>query len=153
VTIEGCEPGRVAARLAKQVELALAEAELSLPQYRVLLYLARGSEMASNLAGRLDVSRPTVTAIVDGLVARGLVDRIADPRDRRRVRHELTAEGKSALASGDRAVHDRLHRLAGHLSQAQARRAFEGLALWEQALDRDRRAAASATDRKAVPAR
>ncbi len=90
-------PGRTAARLARQVELALAEVDLSLPQYRILIHLDEGKVAASTLADKIAVSRPSVTAVVDGLVTRGLVERHHDPGDRRRVGHDLTAEGRQLL--------------------------------------------------------
>ena len=71
-------PGRVVARLARQVELALTTVDLTLPQYRVLGILDRGPEASSVLAEKLAVSRPSVTGVVDGLVARGLARRTRD---------------------------------------------------------------------------
>ena len=68
-------PGRVAARLARQVELGLASVDLTLSQYRILILLVEGKEAASSLADKLAVSRPSVTAVVDGLVQRGAVER------------------------------------------------------------------------------
>jgi DNA-binding MarR family transcriptional regulator len=126
---------RAAARLSKRLEVALGEVELSLPQYRLLVFLSRRAEMASGLAGRLAVSPPTVTTLVDGMVARGLVERTPDADDRRRVRHELTPAGRRLLATADTALQERLHALAANLPAAQARRALEGLELWHQALD------------------
>lgn len=126
---------RAAARLSKRLDLALSSVELSLPQYRLLVFLSRRSELASGLADHLAVSPPTVTTLVDGLVARRLVERTADEHDRRRVRHELTPSGRRVLDAADRALGERLHALAAHLSPAQARRAFEGLELWQHALD------------------
>ena len=64
--------GRAVARLARQVEIALAAVDLTLPQYRVLGTLDGGPEASSVLAEKLVVSRPSVTGVVDGLVARGL---------------------------------------------------------------------------------
>jgi hypothetical protein len=49
--------GRVTAWLAKRVEFALAQVDLTLPQYRVLGILVEGSAAASGLAGRLAVRR------------------------------------------------------------------------------------------------
>ena len=46
--------------------------ELSLPQYRVLGLLSAGDERATQLAARLAVTKPTLTALVDSLVERGL---------------------------------------------------------------------------------
>ena len=121
--------------MSKRLETALTAVDLSLPQYRLLVFLSRRAEGASGLAGRLAVSPPTVTTLVDGLVARGLVERTADPEDRRRVRHELTSAGRRSLAAGDAALDARLRALASHLSPAEAKRALDGLELWHQALD------------------
>ncbi len=136
---------RAVARLSKRLEVALGDVDLSLPQYRLLVFLSRRAEVASDLAGRLAVSPPSVTTLVDGMVARGLVERAADPDDRRKVRHELTADGRRALAAADGALEDRLKSIAERLPPAQARRALEGLELWHQALDIDFERVAAAT--------
>jgi long-chain acyl-CoA synthetase len=127
--------GRTAAWLAKQVEIGLGTADLSLPQYRVLSMLEGTSALSSDLAERLAVRPPTVTAVVDGLVARGLVERRTVEADRRRVDHVLTDHGRKVLATADAAVNARLCEIAGHLdSEAETDRAFEGLTLWRRAL-------------------
>ncbi|MGH9150616.1 MAG: MarR family winged helix-turn-helix transcriptional regulator, partial [Acidimicrobiales bacterium] len=74
---------RAAARLSKALELSLAPLDLTLPQYRLLAYLSGGPERATALAERLEVRPPSLTALVDGAVARGLVERAATPGDRR----------------------------------------------------------------------
>ena len=94
--------GRVAAWLSKRVEVALAQVELTLPQYRVLGILAEGSAAASGLADRLAVRRPSITALIDGLVTRGLVDRRQEDSDRRRVELRLTPEGAQHAGPGRR---------------------------------------------------
>ena len=127
-------PARTAAWLAKQVERVLADADLTLPQYRVLGLLGEGSALASRLAARLDVRPPTVTAVVDGLVARGLVQRVVSGDDRRKVTHSLTAAGSALLAEADAACDGRLAEIAGGLDRSEAEAAFAGLELWRQAL-------------------
>jgi long-chain acyl-CoA synthetase len=127
--------GRVAARLARHVEKALGPDDLSLPQYRVLALLADGSAVASALASKLAVSPPSVTAIVDGLVARGLVHRQSDGGDRRRVTHTLTDKGRRALSEADADATARLEAIAGHLAPRDRERAIEGLRLWPEAMD------------------
>ena len=107
--------GRAAARLAKHVEIALDHVGLSLPQYRVLIILEKGSTAASALASNLVVSPPSVTALVDGLVTRGFVERVSVLGDRRRVEHVLTDQGRKALAEADAAVNGRLEDIAGYL--------------------------------------
>jgi long-chain acyl-CoA synthetase len=127
--------GRAAARLAKHVEIALSHSDLSLPQYRVLILLGDGTAVASVLASKLAVSPPSVTAIVDGLVARGLVKRHADGGDRRRVTHALTDKGRRVLSEADAETNTRLEAVAGHLPARDRERAVVGLRLWHDAMD------------------
>ena len=126
--------GRTAAWLAKQVEIGLGAVDLSLPQYRVLGLLDERSAVSSDLAERLAVRPPTVTAVVDGLVARRLVERRTVVADRRLVDHVLTDEGRRVLARADAAVHGRLHEIAGCLGDpVEVTQAFDGLATWRRA--------------------
>ena len=123
--------GRTAAWLAKQVEIGLSAADLSLPQYRVLGLLDESSAVSSDLAERLAVRPPSVTAVVDGLVARGLVERRNVVADRRRVDHVLTDSGREALVTADAAVGARLEEIAGYAPDpTDADRALDGLAAW-----------------------
>jgi long-chain acyl-CoA synthetase len=135
---------RAVARLAKQVEVALAPLDLSLPQYRVLALLADGSTASSVLARKLAVSPPSVTAVVDGLVARGLVERLADPEDRRRLTLLLTREGKRILAAADAAGEARLDEIAASFEEPGLDEPPDALAAgldrWNRALDRNREA-------------
>ena len=132
--------GRVAAWLSKRVEIALAGMDLTLPQYRVLGILAEGSAAASGLADRLAVRRPSITALVDGLVARDLVDRRQEDADRRRVALRLTTEGARILAEADRAVDDYLVAIAGHLPDKDEAMALRSLELWARAMTAARQA-------------
>ena len=104
-------PGHTLARLARQVELAVSAVNLTLAQYRVLAILGDGCEAASVLAKKLAVSRPSVTGVVDGLVARGLVRRNHIEDDRRRVDVGLTDAGRVLLAAADTAVEQRMERI------------------------------------------
>jgi DNA-binding MarR family transcriptional regulator len=120
--------------LAKQVEIGLASADLSLPQYRVLGLLDESSAVSSDLAERLAVRPPSVTAIIDGLVTRGLVARRTVVSDRRQVDHVLTSSGRHALDAADAAVAGRLSEIAACLDDdAETERAFGGLLAWRRA--------------------
>jgi long-chain acyl-CoA synthetase len=132
--------GRVAAWLSKMVEVALAEVDLTLPQYRVLAILADGSEAASGLAERLAVRPPSVTAVIDGLVSRGLVDRRQEDSDRRKVSLRITEEGTRVVDEADRAVDEQLSFIAGHLSNKDRGTALRSLDLWGRALASTREA-------------
>ena len=138
ITVATSEPGsfgRAAAWLSKQVELALAGAELSLPQYRVLGLLAEGVSIPSALADRLTVRRPTVTAVVDGLEIRGLVQRSPGDHDKRSVTHTLTTKGQRLLTKANAAVDARLTDIAGSLDDpALTRQALDSLVLWRSAM-------------------
>lgn len=109
--------GHTIARLARNVELAVATVDLTLSQYRVLSILGEGREAASALAEKLAVSRPSVTGVVDGLVARGLVRRDHGGEDRRRVDVDLTDAGRDLLVRADAAVDQRLERIRQLLSE------------------------------------
>lgn len=126
--------GRVAAWLSKRVEVALGTVDLTLPQFRVLGILAEGSSAASGLADRLAVRRPSITALIDGLVARGLVDRRQQEDDRRKVALRLTKEGVRILNEADRAVDEYIASIAGHLPAKDEAMALRSLELWGRAM-------------------
>ena len=126
--------GRVTAWLSKRVEVALAQVDLTLPQYRVLGILVEGSATASGLANRLAVRPSSVTAIIDGLVARGLVDRKHEEGDRRRIALRLTKAGERIVAEADRTVDAYLTSIAARLPDADEVMVLRSLELWGQAL-------------------
>lgn len=137
-------PGRVAAWIARQVEVGLSESDLSLPQYRLLGLLAEGMTLPSSMADRLDVRRPSVTAVVDVLVSKGFVVRTHGKDDRRQVTHAITEEGREVLAAADKAVEARLGSIAAHLeADGEADAAMRALSLWGRALVNWRRAKAA----------
>lgn len=119
--------GRVVAWLSRQVECTLAESDLTPSQYRLLSLLEERPEVASALADKLTVSRPSVTNVVDGLVARGLVERSHDTHDRRRVTHALTREGRRVLHRADDVIEQRLRELVLGIDPAGARHLSVGL--------------------------
>jgi long-chain acyl-CoA synthetase len=126
--------GRVTAWLSKRVEFVLSEMDLTLPQYRVLGILAEGSAAASGLAGRLAVRPSSITAIIDGLVARGLVDRRHEEDDRRRIALRLTDEGARMVAAADISVDEYMASIAACLPVREEAMVLRSLELWGQAL-------------------
>lgn len=103
----GGEPDREASRLSGAVravtvmsrhfERESLAAGLSLPQYRLLLFVRRGPQRAAELAAQAAVRRPTLTALVDGLEKEGLLLRRAVEGDRRGIRLEVTPKGLETL--------------------------------------------------------
>jgi DNA-binding MarR family transcriptional regulator len=89
-----------------QLEAGLEPLGLSLAKLGVLSKLveAGGPLPLGTLAERCACVRSNITQLVDRLEAEKLVARSDDPRDRRSVRAELTAEGRSRYAAGIRAL-------------------------------------------------
>jgi DNA-binding MarR family transcriptional regulator len=76
----------------------LAPWELTFPQYEALLllfYSRRGSLPLGKMGTRLQVHRASVTNVVDRLVDKGLVERLAHEQDRRSVLARITPAGRS----------------------------------------------------------
>lgn len=89
-------------RIIRAVDLhsrhLLARHGLSSPQLICLRELAKGGPMLSGqLAGRVSLSPATLSGIVDRLEARGLIRRIRQQDDKRRVMLELSEEGRALL--------------------------------------------------------
>ena len=128
-------PARVLARLTRVVESALGDDDLSLSQYRLLAFLSQGDWAASALADRLQVSRPSITGLVDGLVKRGLVERRPSPDDRRRIDHVLTAAGRAALRNADERADTRLRNVLAEVPADVADDVLDSLTRLHAALD------------------
>jgi DNA-binding MarR family transcriptional regulator len=80
--------------------------ELSRLHLGALGILSRADALpVSELASKLSVSRPQMTALTDKLVERGLVERGSDPADRRVITLSLTKEGRAVLQKGLDAAH------------------------------------------------
>lgn len=111
---------RMLARLTRVVEQACQAVGLSLPQYRLLLFVARRPQRAGEVATKAAVSRPALTGLVDGLEKKGLLSRKAVAGDRRGISLELTEEGILALARAE-------EYLTGQLAQLEERAGAPGL--------------------------
>jgi DNA-binding MarR family transcriptional regulator len=125
---------RTLTRLARMLERGAGD--LSLAQFRVLALVEDGGERASKLADLLAVAKPTITAVVDGLVDRDYLKRTADCDDRRATTITLTAAGRKALYDAEHAMHTRLYDVLAHTEDPAAiEKALEDLAA---AVDRAR---------------
>lgn len=91
---------RAAARVSQVQARALRTAQLSPSAYALLGALADAPGQTSEprtLARRLEVTRPSVCGLIDGLEDKGLVARAPHHRDGRRVLVRLTAQGQRTL--------------------------------------------------------
>ena len=105
---------------ARALERAAAARDLTLAQFRVLVLVAAGDERSSLLAERLAVAKPTITAVVDGLVERGFVAREAVAGDRRSIRVALTPAGVAALDTAEQEMSETLARIFEHARERDA---------------------------------
>jgi len=93
-----------------------------------------GERTIGALASAERVTPPTMTRLVAGLVADGLVERSDHPTDRRAVRLRATEAGRARLVAGrDRRV-AALRELIGPLSPKERRRLDQAAAIVEEML-------------------
>jgi DNA-binding MarR family transcriptional regulator len=85
-------------RVRTAADAVLREHGLSLSGLKLLKALAGGDRSMREISQVLHVSPRTITDIIDGLEARGLVARCAHPRDRRVTLLHLTEAGDRELA-------------------------------------------------------
>jgi DNA-binding MarR family transcriptional regulator len=86
---------RATHQLTQRLCAILEEEGLTLGQWRVLQLLSDGtSHGMSDAADYAMLPAPSLTKAVDQLVSAKLIDRRADPQDRRRVLIRLTARGR-----------------------------------------------------------
>jgi DNA-binding MarR family transcriptional regulator len=87
---------------------------LTYRQHRLLRRVSEGHTSLAALAAFGNLTVPTVSESVEGLVRRGLLDRKVNPQNRRQMVLSLTAEGRDAKEAGDvalQALNDRLLRV------------------------------------------
>ena len=105
--------------------------ELTVAQIRVLFRLRNlGPITSGQLASGLGVTLPTVTSVIDRLVARGFAERRDDPGDRRRVIVAVTPAGQAVVEGIQQGRRARLQRAIESL----AAEALAGLVAGLQAL-------------------
>jgi DNA-binding MarR family transcriptional regulator len=102
--------------------------ELTVAQIRVLFRLRnRGPMPSSTLATGLAVTLPTVTSVIDRLVAKELVERSDDPADRRRVIVGLTPAGREIVERIQQGRRARLSRALDALEERELMALITGL--------------------------
>jgi DNA-binding MarR family transcriptional regulator len=91
-------------RIRTSADAALREHGLSLSGLKLLKALAGEDRSMREISQALHVSPRTVTDLIDGLEARGLVTRGPHPSDRRITLLHLTDAGRRELASANAAA-------------------------------------------------
>ena len=99
------------------------EAGMTAVQFRVLQIIAeRGHATPTEIAGRMGVTQATMTALINKLADRALVERQRSETDRRQTNVFITDVGKAAVDDAPDPLQQRYVK------------AFEALADWEQAM-------------------
>lgn len=128
VTVRRNQSHTDVARLLSLVERAvvarlgmvLDPAGSSVEQWRVLCLLSDGSgHPMSEIARYAALPAPTLTKVVDRLVAANLVYRRVDVTDRRRVLVHISARGRTHFRRLEAGVESEWERLTGHLGDDQ----------------------------------
>ena len=117
---ELAQAARAIALAARNLERAASTRDLTLAQYRVLAQVAAGDERSSLLAERLAVAKPTITAVVDGLVERGYIERSSVDGDRRSIRIAVTKAGRQALRAAEVEMTESLDAILEHVGDRDA---------------------------------
>lgn len=95
----------VAHRVTKRLVALLAEQDSSIDEWRVLSLLSdRDGQSMSQIAEFSMLPAPTLTKVIDRMVAANLVYRRGDARDRRRVLVHLAPRGTATFARLQTAV-------------------------------------------------
>ncbi len=115
--------------------------ELSVPQFRVLIFLNRHAGASlSEIAEHLGLTLPSTSKLIDGLVARHMVTRQMDPEDRRRVPLVLTTLGRSSMQSAYQATESRLAERLVVLPASERRLIIEAMQVLASVFGSDREA-------------
>ncbi|MEV5883872.1 MarR family transcriptional regulator [Streptomyces sp. NPDC052020] len=107
---------RIQKRHLEQRDLGITPAQSRL--LRTLAHYTSPPRMA-DLAQRLEVVPRAVTTLVDGLEGAGKVRRVPDPANRRVIRIELTADGRTALRELRRARRSAAEEILAPLTDEQ----------------------------------
>ncbi|MGB9626866.1 MAG: MarR family transcriptional regulator, partial [Phycisphaerae bacterium] len=93
---------------------------LTVPQFRALIFVSHnGDASLTAMADHIGISTPAASRMVELLVRRGLMRRLARPNDRRCVSLSLTPRGKAAFRKALRATQVALARRFEKLSKRE----------------------------------
>ncbi len=112
-----------------------SEHMLSSTQFRILKRLSCGPKLGSELAHALMVTPPTVSAAIDSLVRKGLVERCEATEDRRAIPLQITPEGTHCFDVTQQNALTVLVQLVEQISPDERRALAQGLNALSGALE------------------
>ena len=84
--------------IEKKLNLALMYSGLRLPQFRTMLFLEKSGKITvSDLSRYLNVTRATMSVLINHLIKARIVESISNPQDKRSFYIRLTKSGLSRL--------------------------------------------------------
>jgi DNA-binding MarR family transcriptional regulator len=104
-------------RIRNAADAGLRDCGLSLPGYKLMCALENSDRSMREISDVLHVSPRTVTDMIDGLEARGLVARCPHPADRRVTLLRLTPEGRDQLLAAAARADEAHNAAVGGLSE------------------------------------
>jgi MarR family transcriptional regulator for hemolysin len=111
------------------------------PKFRVLIFLNRNEGASlSDIAEHMGLTLPSMSKMIDGLVARNMVIRQMDPGDRRRVTLAPTALGRTVMQSAYEATAARLAERLAALPASACRTILKAMQILEPIFVSDREA-------------
>lgn len=112
---------KVRIELTAHVDRELEPLDITTAQFSIMAHLAYElADSASALCSEISYDPGAMTRMVDRLEAKGFVRRVRERDDRRKVRLELTKEGRAAFPQMKARVVDVLNRLLKGFSKAEA---------------------------------
>ncbi|MER7047127.1 MarR family winged helix-turn-helix transcriptional regulator [Streptomyces jumonjinensis] len=112
---------RAVIRLARIAQQACEEAGLTLAQFRALNSAAKGGQRAYELARSTAVSRPAVSALTNGMVRMGLIERGGSAEDGRGVLFSITDQGVETLHRAEELLVERVRKVLGESGDGAVR--------------------------------
>jgi len=127
---------RVHHKIQRYEAVHLAEHNLTLPQFDVLAQLNREEGITQQtLADRLLVTKGNVCGLMDRMMEQGLVERRADPEDRRANMLYLTPKGKQLVEQVMPAHSDMIADYMGALSPEKQKQLLDLLSELDRSLE------------------
>lgn len=92
----------------REFERVTRDADISIGQYRTLLYLKGGAKRAGEIAAAGAVKKPTISSMLSNLRDKGWIVDEADPADGRAVSVALTETGRARIDALEEALAERM---------------------------------------------
>lgn len=122
----------------REFERVTRDADISIGQYRTLLYLKGGAKRAGEIAAAGAVKKPTISAMLANLRDKGWIADEADPADGRAVSVALTPAGRARIDALEETLADRMSAIVPPAELADLLRALSAAYLALRGSQNDR---------------